>query len=278
MSSLDSELSLFGTLSIFFSLSLSLSLLCSLFLTLPTLLADITTTQKPQSIGSSANMYYERIANRFFWVRGVQTERQNCSFPQQFPSTCLEVCASTSFCPRSVVRISLCASLPHSAHVMWLDIWKRERRLVFVCHVHRLVVCPIQFRVAYPSPPPFIFRKLGPCLPVEPILRVPVRVSNRIESFQKNGQAGSDPLHVGPAGNHSCEFPWSVGVCNDAPRACDMCMVSCMSVLVLSCCPGYVADTTSGLSVGNTLLGHKRVLRWLLVFASRGRFPERGAH
>ena len=145
MSSLDSELSL----CVFF-FCFSLSLLC---LTLPTLLADITTTQKPQSIGSSANMYYERIANRFFWVRGVQTERQNCSFPQQFPSTCLEVCASTSFCLRSVVRISLCASLPHSAHVMWLDIWKRERRLVFVCHVHRLVVCPIQFRVAYPSPP-----------------------------------------------------------------------------------------------------------------------------
>ena len=28
----------------------------------------------------------------------------------------------------------------------------------------------------------------------------------------------------------------------------------------------------------NNLLGHKRVSRWLLVFASRGRFPERGAH
>ena len=144
-------------------------------------------------------MYYERIANRFFWVRGVQTERQNCSFPQQFPSTCLEVCASTSFCLRSVVRISLCASLPHSAHVMWLDIWKRERRLVFVCHVHRLVVCPFQFRVAYPSPPPFIFRKLGPWLPVEPILRVPVRVSNRIESNRtKNSSesSASSLLHI----------------------------------------------------------------------------------
>ena len=84
-------------------------------------------------------------------------------------------------------------------------------------------------------------------------MRHPLLVEGRPNCARQSlGRAGSDPLHVGPAGNHSCVFPCWVGVCGDAPFACDMFMVCCMSVFVLSCCPSCVAETTSGLSVGTS--------------------------
>ena len=76
------------------------------------------------------------------------------------------------------------------------------------------------------------------------VTEMPCAIAKLNSRFNKNvcvvilGRGpGSDPLHVGAPGNHSGVFPCWVGVCDAAPRVCDMCMVCCMSVSVLHVCP-----------------------------------------
>ena len=90
-------------------------------------------------------------------------------------------------------------------------------------------------------------------------------------------RAGSDPLHVGPAGNHSSVFPCWVGI-------------SAKLRLVLAICVWYVVCLfLSCLAVPamllkfewakrrNTLLGRKTALRMMPVFCVSGAVPRAGS-
>ena len=102
------------------------------------------------------------------------------------------------------------------------------------------------------------------------------RPTNRC-NLRRAGAGVRPPPRGGPR-KPLCEFLCRLGVSDDALRVCDM---TWYAVCVASC-PGFVSQFVPWIwewaKCRNTLLGSNPALWIILVFASWGRFPERGVH